>query len=91
MPDGEPRDAGGEARGARDAASVLPFVVTVLFVPPIILIFAAPLSLAGVPLIVLYLFGVWALAIVAAFMLARKLAPKPPAHGREGRPGGPPS
>jgi predicted Kef-type K+ transport protein len=71
-PEADSREA--SARRIRDAASVLPFLAVVLLAPPIILIFSAPLRLGGVPLIVLYLFGVWAVVIVAALMLSRRLA-----------------
>lgn len=53
---------------------MLPFLAVVLLAPPIILIFSAPLRVGGVPLIVLYLFGVWAAVIVAALLLSRRLA-----------------
>jgi len=71
-PDAEGREA--SERGIRDAASVLPFLATVLLAPPIILIFAAPVRLAGIPLIVVYIFGVWAAVILAALLLSRGLA-----------------
>ena len=61
-------------RGARDAATVLPFVVALLLIPPAILIFAKPVTIAGLPLIVVYLFGVWAVAIIAATVIAGRLA-----------------
>jgi predicted Kef-type K+ transport protein len=64
-----------ENRGARDAAAILPFLSVVLFFPPIIYIFAAPVAIAGVPLIVLYLFGVWAAIILAAYVVSRRLKP----------------
>ncbi|WP_187968515.1 hypothetical protein [Aquibium microcysteis] len=65
-----------ENRGARDAAAILPFVSVVLLFPPIVYIFAAPVSVAGVPLIVLYLFGVWAAIILAAWIVSRRLQPE---------------
>lgn len=58
----------------RDAATILPFAATALLVPPLIGIFAAPVALGGIPLIVLYIFTVWAIVIVSAFVLARQLA-----------------
>jgi hypothetical protein len=61
-------------QGARDLASLLPFVAIFLLAPPIILIFAKPVLVAGMPLIAVYLFGVWAAVIVCAFLVARHLA-----------------
>jgi hypothetical protein len=54
---------------------VLPFVALFLILPPIIHIFAAPVRLAGIPLIVVYVFGWWAAAVAAAFLIARRLTP----------------
>ena len=42
--------------------------------PPIVLIFAKPVMVAGLPLIVVYLFGVWAAVIVYALLAAYNLA-----------------
>lgn len=74
---------------ARDAATVLPFAAAILLMPPLIGIFAAPVILGGLPLIVLYVFAVWAAIIVGAFVLARRLtssashisSEEPPAGG----------
>ena len=63
-----------EEQGARDAATVLPFVTAVLLLPPVVLIFAAPVLPGGIPLIVVYIFGVWAAIILATFLTARRLA-----------------
>lgn len=70
----------------RDAATALPLLVAVLLTPPVILIFARPAAPWGVPLIVLYVFAVWAAAIFAGFLLARRLkgAPAPRAPDGEG-------
>jgi hypothetical protein len=67
-------DAPHTPQGAVDAATVLPFVAAVLLAPPIILIFGAPVMLAGIPLILVYVFGVWAAIILAAALLARRLS-----------------
>jgi len=64
-----------ENRGARDAAAILPFLGVVLLFPPVVYIFAAPVAVAGVPLIVLYLFGVWAAVILAAWIVSLRLKP----------------
>lgn len=75
------------SQGARDAAVVLPFVALFLILPPMIHIFAAPVRLGGIPLIVVYLFTWWAGGVVAAFLIARRLAPSDEAGetGERGR------
>jgi hypothetical protein len=62
-----------ETQGVRDAATALPFLATILLMPPVILVFVAPLKIAGIPLIVFYLFSVWAAVIAAAFVVAQRL------------------
>lgn len=76
MADWEP-----EARGMRDAATILPVVAAVLLLPPVILVFSASVTLGGVPLIVIYVFGVWAAVILAAWLLARHQARVPDGAG----------
>jgi hypothetical protein len=73
----------GDAQSARDAATLLPVVAAVLLLPPFILVFAAPAHIAGIPLIVVYVFGVWAAVILCAFLVARRL--KTP-DGADGQP-----
>jgi hypothetical protein len=63
------RQSDGE--GFRDLAVVLPIVVVLLLAPPLIRIFAVPATLAGIPLIVVYIFAVWAAAILVAIAVAR--------------------
>ena len=58
----------------RYAATVLPFAATVLLMPPMLRVFAAPIAPAGIPLIILYVFTVWAAIVIAAFLLARRLS-----------------
>jgi hypothetical protein len=60
-----------EAQGTRDAATLLPVAAAVLLLPPFILVFAAPVLVAGIPLIVVYVFGAWAAIILAAWLLSR--------------------
>jgi hypothetical protein len=64
-----------DRHGARDVATVLPFLAMALMLPPLVLIFTAPVRLAGVPLIVVYVFGVWVALIAAAYLVARRLKP----------------
>ncbi len=71
------------SRKAPDAAIVLPLFGVFLLMPPVIGLFASPLSIWNVPLIVLYIFGVWAGLILCAIILARHLddapaSPPPP-------------
>lgn len=60
-------------QGARDTATILPFILAILLAPPIITIFAVPVTIGRWPLILVYLFGVWAAAILINFLLARRL------------------
>lgn len=71
---------------ARDAATILPVLAALLLLPPVILIFARPAAPWGVPLIVIYVFAVWAATILAGFLLARRLkgAPGPRDPGGAG-------
>ena len=62
------------APGVQDAAVVVPLAALLLFMPPFISLFAAPVSLFGVPLVVLYLFGVWAVLVLLTWWIARRLA-----------------
>jgi hypothetical protein len=78
-----------ESRGARDAAAILPFLGIVLLFPPLISIFAAPFRIAGIPLIVVYLFGVWGAVIIAAYLVSRRLKPQSDADGLSADPDAP--
>jgi len=68
----------GQAR-ARDAAIVLPLLGLVLLMPPVIALFAVPIRVGGVPLIVVYVFGVWLALVLGAALLGRALQPRAPA------------
>ena len=57
----------------RSAAVVLPFVGAFLLLPPFLPLFTARVQVLGVPLIVVYIFGVWAALIVLAWALARRI------------------
>jgi len=74
---GERRVDDGRASGA---AVVLPLVGLFLLMPPIITLFAGSQGVAGVSLVVVYVFGVWAALIVCAALLARHLG-EPPRPG----------
>ena len=59
-----------DAERARDAAALLPLAAAILFLPPFILLFAVPVRVGGIPLIVVYTFVVWAAVVFAAWLLA---------------------
>jgi hypothetical protein len=63
----------------RSAAAVLPLLGLFLLLPPFITLFGGVQRPFGVPLIVIYVFGVWAVLVAAAAWLAQRLdrAPAP--------------
>lgn len=64
----------------QSAAVVVPVLGLFLFMPPFVTLFAGPARAPGIPLIVAYIFGVWAVLLVATALLARRLgADEPPA------------
>jgi uncharacterized RDD family membrane protein YckC len=84
----DPVEGGGghdRGQGVRDLAGVLPYAAILLLMPPIILIFTAPVQIAGIPLIVVYLFGVWALIVAGAFVVAERLRRQETATGSQVR------
>jgi len=70
------QDRPERAARARDAAGVLPLLGLFLLMPPAITLFAAPVDLAGVPLVVVYLFSVWLGLVLSAALLGRLLRPR---------------
>lgn len=54
-----------------DLAILAPVFIFFLLVPPLIGLFATSATVFGAPLILVYLFGVWLIAIVLASLLAR--------------------
>src|SRR5699024_8464692 len=74
-------DLDSHSHGIRDAAVILPFAVAALLLPPLVLVFATPTLVAGIPLIVFYIYGVWALAVMGAFLIARRLEVRERARG----------
>ena len=67
-----------DPRRLRDLAALLPAAGLFLIMPPFVTLFAGPIEVAGVPLIVVYLFGVWLALVAAAAWLARRLSPRSP-------------
>lgn len=54
-------------------ASLLPAALLVVILPPYVSVFDQDSLLSGIPLLHLYIFGVWALAILVCALLARRL------------------
>ena len=61
------------ARKIRDRALILPLIGLALLMPPIALIFQSEAKLFGLPVTLIYVFGVWAGLILAARLQARAL------------------
>lgn len=61
-------------RKARDIAGIAPVLFAVLILPPFIHLSADAPPVAGVPAIVVYLFGIWVLAIAFTAWNVRRLA-----------------
>lgn len=84
-----------EERAEReDIALLVPFFGVVLLMPPLLNLFGGLLSPLGVPVEVLYLFGVWLLVIVGAVLLSRRrqfriLTPGPMTESRPAAPADP--
>ena len=68
---------------ATSTAAVRPFLGGFLLMPPIVTLFAKGAGVDGLPLIVIYLFGVWAALIVCTALLALRLRPEPPAQAED--------
>lgn len=73
------------ARKARDAGVILPVFGAVALTPPVAWIFSIDTQLFGIPLVVLYVFVVWAVLILGARGIARRIE----ADTGETRPFGP--
>jgi uncharacterized protein (DUF58 family) len=69
-------------RRLRDRAMILPLIGVFLLLPPVAQIFEIHASIAGLPLVLVYIFAVWAGLIVGTAVLARSL--------RNAEPGQPP-
>ncbi len=57
----------------RDAAFILPFFGLILIMPPFIDIFFSASLLAGVPVILLYIFCAWTFLILLGWLLSRRM------------------
>jgi len=58
-------------------ALLLPLAGLFLLMPPMVLVFSMPNDVAGLPVIVVYIFAVWGSLVIGAAWLARRLAPPP--------------
>lgn len=58
---------------AHSAAVVVPVLGLFLLLPPFITLFTGDVQLLGIPLIVIYIFGVWVVLLVFTAWLARHL------------------
>lgn len=80
-------------RRLRDAALLLPLGGALLLLPPYIRVFDQHVTVLGVPLLHLYLFGIWLLGIVLTALLSRRLARQigePPSDDSQTSSGGEP-
>lgn len=70
---------------AQSAAVLLPILGLFLLFPPFITLFTGPLRPFGIPLIVVYIFGVWlAIIFVTALLVRRLQTPAAPGAPDEG-------
>ena len=74
-------------RKARDAALILPLAGAVALLPPVAWVVVVDGRILGVPVVVAYVFAVWAALILAAWRLAGRLGPRGSMPGRGGRGG----
>lgn len=57
-----------ESRKREHAVFMLPVLGIVLIIPPLLILFTAPIRIFGVPLETVYLFSVWILLIIGALI-----------------------
>ena len=60
-------------RKTRDAALILPIIGLLFLIPPFATIFAIDGRILGIPVMVAYIFVVWALLIAAAAVLSKRI------------------
>ena len=63
---------------------IVPAAVAILLMPPLLGLFDRPATLLGIPLLPLYMFGVWAAGIGLCAIAARRALPprqRPERHG----------
>ena len=62
-----------DSRRVQTAAFLLPVFGALLFVPPLLGVFNVPATIAGIPVVAIYLFSVWIGLIAMTFILTRRL------------------
>ena len=73
----------------QSAAVLVPLAALFLLMPPFVLLFTTPRMVCGVPLSVLYIFGVWARLGAVTCQVARRLGAPPPEPGAPAEPPAP--
>ncbi|MEO0823349.1 MAG: hypothetical protein AAF074_23400 [Pseudomonadota bacterium] len=76
-------EADSTAARARDHAAALPVLGAILLLPPVAQIFAMDGRIFGVPVVIAYVFGVWALLILTARRIGRDMLAGEEARARE--------
>lgn len=64
---------------------VIPVITAILLLPPILGLFDRPVAVFGVPLLPLYMFAVWAVAIGLCAVAGRHALPSTFRSDRQGR------
>lgn len=72
-----------DGRKTESAAFFLTLVGAVLILPPLARVFQIERRVLGLPAEVIYLFAVWALLVVGALWLSRRLPREPESGARE--------
>jgi len=57
-----------------DGAIILPIFAALLVLPPFVGLFAVPVTVFGIPLIVVWLFGLWLALIAIAYRMSHLLS-----------------
>ena len=81
----DPRDSRSSRRKTRDRSVVHLLTGIVLLLPPVVGVAQVDAKFAGVPVALLYVFGVWTILIVVARLLAGPLSDseEPPASAEK--------
>ena len=77
------KEAASEGRLA-ERALVLTLLTFILLTPPILLIFDVPVLVFGIPLLHIYSFAVWLVAIAFGGWLASRMGAPPKVPGKPG-------
>lgn len=75
-------------RKTRDQSLILLFVGVILLMPPVAAIFDLDTKVGGIPTPLAYLFVVWAMLILGALFISRRLGPTDEAPGPTDEPPG---